>query len=256
MTYIMTAPNVPYLVEIAENAARQAGAYLIGKRGSTKIAWQKSTKDELIDADLEAERIILSKLREQAPEIGTFSEEAGCEGNQRGYWIIDPLDGSANFQHGSPLFGIALALVINQQTVASVIYHPTCNEMFTAIQGQGAYLNNTRISTSQTSTLEKAIVHVGDIMKENDPELIQQRLEDISELFLRAGRVRLVGSAAIDLAYVACGRADMLVNHAIDAWDVEAGRLLVLEAGGKVVSRQRGGREMFSIYSNGLLSYM
>jgi myo-inositol-1(or 4)-monophosphatase len=249
----MTIADIPKLLETAEAAAYEAGNYLIKKLGQAKIKDQKSSRDDLLDADLEAENIILTWLRKDTPDVGILSEEAGLEGSQETYWITDPLDGSANFQHGSPTFAIAIALVIEQVTRGSVIYLPTRNEMFTAIQNQGAYLNKESINVSTITHLEEAITHVGDIMKEGDPNITEARIEDVSKLLMHARRIRMIGTAATDLAYVACGRADILVNHATDPWDIEAGKLLVIEAGGKATTKQHHINGILSIYSNGII---
>jgi myo-inositol-1(or 4)-monophosphatase len=248
-----TIVDIPKLLETAEAAAYEAGNYLIKKLGQAKVKDQKSSRDDLLDTDLEAENIILTRLRKDTPDIGILSEEAGVEGNQETYWITDPLDGSANFQHGSPTFAIAIALVIEQVTVGSIIYLPTRNEMFTAIQNQGAYLNKEPISVSTIAHLEEAITHVGDIMKEGNPTITEARTEDITKLLMHARRIRMIGTAATDLAYVACGRADILVNHAADPWDIEAGKLLVIEAGGKATTKPHHIQGVLSIYSNGII---
>src|SRR5579883_2865271 len=98
----------PGLLKIAESAAQDAGNYLVGKRGLAHIKSQKSSRDDLLDVDLEAESIILTKLRQETPTIGILAEETGSEGSQEHYWIIDPLDGSANFQHGNPTFAVTV----------------------------------------------------------------------------------------------------------------------------------------------------
>src|SRR5438552_6898819 len=108
------------------------------------------------------------------------------------YWIIDPLDGSANFQRGNPTFAVAIALVIEHTTIGSIIYLPTRNETFTAILGQGAYLNGTPISVSQIDEIEKAIIHAGDIMKGGNPTITRKRLADISKLLMQARRIRMI----------------------------------------------------------------
>lgn len=250
---IIDQADLPGMLEIAEAAARQAGDYLLKKLGSAKIAYQKSPLDDLLDADLEAERLILTRLHEESPEMGVLSEESGRKGTDRQYWLVDPLDGSANFQHGSPLFAISIALVTTQATLGSIIYLPTRDEMFTALQGQGAFLNGTRISVSSIETLNDAIAHVGDFAKDNNVKNTHERLEDISKLATHAQRIRMIGTAATDLAYVACGRADLLVNHATHPWDIEAGKLLVLEAGGKASTWQSHKDATLSIYSNGVI---
>jgi myo-inositol-1(or 4)-monophosphatase len=249
--FTFSISDISDVLKIAEAAAYEAGSYLMKMRGQAKIERQKSSRDDLLDIDLSAENIILTRLHTETPDIGTLSEEAGHEGRQEVYWIIDPLDGSANFQHGNPTFGIALAFVVAKMTVGCVIYLPTNNEMFTAIQNQGAYVNGNRIHTSKTTALEDAIIHIGDIMKEGKPEITNQRLQDISKLFTQARRIRMIGSAATDLAYIACGRADILVNHAKKPWDREAGKLLVLEAGGNTTKYQHQNGETLFIYNNG-----
>ncbi len=248
--------NLSSFIEVAEGAVRKAGTYLIQKLGSAKVEYQKAFRDDLLDADLEAEHLLLTTLRENASHIGILSEEAGHEGEQEHYWIVDPLDGSANFQHGSPLFAVAIALVSNQTTKGSVIYIPGREEMFIAIQGRGAYLNGNRIKVSDIAGLDKAIVHIGDFSKGNNLETTRKRFKNISRLAIQASRIRMLGTAATDLAYVACGRADMLVNHASKPWDIEAGKLLLLEAGGKATTKTYHDDLTVSIYSNGIVHHI
>lgn len=236
-------------LKVAESAARDAGAYLVKQLGHATATYQKSSNDDLLDSDLEAEHIILTKLRKETPYIGILSEEAGSERTQDKYWIVDPLDGSSNFLHGNPAFAVAIALAINKETVAGIIYLPTSNELFTAIRGQGAYLNKRQISVSQITELNHAIVHVGDFTKEGDPQTTANGLKDFSALISKVHRIRMLGTAAADLAYVACGRADALINHATHPWDIEAGKLLLTEAGGRCTTINRTGKPL-SIYSN------
>src|SRR5579885_1420429 len=165
MKKIQTTVDIPAIVKIAEGAAREAGAYLLQKLGAAKVEHRKSLRDDVLDADLQAEQLIVTRLRKELPHIGMLSEESGQEGEYDHYWIVDPLDGSANFQHGSPLFAIAIALVLNRVPQASIVYLPAQNEMFTAIQHQGAFLNGKRVHVSSTSTIEQAIIHVGDFSK-------------------------------------------------------------------------------------------
>src|SRR5436853_3056885 len=223
--------DVPNILKIAEEAARDAGSYLIEQLGHATVKYQKSLRDDLLDVDLEAEHIILTRLHKETPYLGVLSEEAGNGGRQDQYWIIDPLDGSTNFQHSNPTFAVAIALAISKTAIAGIIYLPTSNEMFTAIQNQGAYLNGQQINVSQTATLGNAIIHIGDFTKENDPQTSDEGLKDFSKLVTQVRRVRMIGTAAADLAYVSCGRAEALINHATHPWDIEAGKLLLLEAG-------------------------
>jgi len=220
------------------------------KLGTAKVEYRKDLRDDVLDANLHEEQLIVTRLRKALPLIGIHSEEAGQEEGFDHYWVIDPLDGSANFQHGSPLFGIALALVTQQTTQLGMIYLPTSDEMFLAIRGQGAYLNNARITVSAVATLQEAIIHVGDFTKEGHPEIINEGLNDFSKIAEHTQRIRMIGTAATDLAYIACGRADALINYATASWDIEVGKLLLLEAGGKVSTIQRHTIKPVSIYSN------
>jgi myo-inositol-1(or 4)-monophosphatase len=237
------------ILKIGETATHLAGAYLRQKLGRAKVESQKAIRDDLLDADLGAEDIILTHLRQQTPELGILSEETAPQADHTNYWIVDPLDGSANFQHGNPLFAVAIALVLNQVTVGSIIHLPMSNETFTATIGQGAFLNGKPIHVSSVSTLGKAIAHIGDFAKGNDHQATRERIDDTLALATSVYRVRMIGSAATDLAYLACGRADLLVNHATSPWDIEAGRLLLEEAGGKATTKELKERTIH-IYSN------
>lgn len=245
--------DFPRILEIAQATARLAGDYLLQKLGSAHVTSQKSLRDDLLDVDIEAERLILTKLQEETPHFGILSEEAGHRGNTDYYWIIDPLDGSANFQHGSPFFAVPIAFVTQQAARAGIIYLPTANEMFVAAQNQGAYLNGKSIHVSAITTLSEAIAHIGDFTKGDNTEIIPERLKELSKLAMHTRRVRMIGTAATDLAYVACGRADILINHADHPWDIEAGKLLLQEAGGKATSKLYHDDAPLAIYSNGIL---
>lgn len=250
MENVISRSDLPSILKVGEAAARAAGTYLRQKLGEAKVEYQKAAHDDLLDVDLEAERIILTQLRQKTPQLEILSEETAPQAEYKHYWIVDPLDGSANFQHGNPLFAIALALVLDQTTLASVVYIPMQDEMFTAIKDQGAFLNGKRIQVSNTSTIDEAIAHLGDFTKGNNSQTTHQYVSDILTLATKVSRVRMIGTAATDLAYVACGRADLLVDHATTPWDTEAGKMLLLEAGGKATTKQIGKRTV-NIYSNG-----
>lgn len=249
MKHTLGQSDLPAFLKIGEMAARHAGTHLSQRLGQAKITFQKALHDDLLDVDVEAEQIILTHLRRETPQLEIVSEETALSETYSNYWIVDPLDGSANFQRGNPFFAIALALVLNSTTVGSIIYLPMHNEMFTAMLGQGAFLNGEHIRVSRTNRLDRAVVHLGDVAKGNEQQAIYERINDTLALIARVYRVRMIGTAATDLAYLACGRADLLVNHAASPWDVEAGRLLILEAGGKASTKQRENRTIH-IYSN------
>lgn len=221
--------------EVAQEVAREAGQHLRNKQSGVKVVAKKALRDELLDADLEAENIILKTLREQFPDYEILSEETPFErGDTPFRWVVDPLDGSFNFQHGSPTFAVSIGLLVENTMQLAVVYLPFMNEMFTAWQDRGAYCNGKRISVSSQTDLNKAIVHFGDFAKDGNTRDNSERLTDIARLADSVGRVRMIGTAATDLAYVACGRAEAFVVHNALPWDLDIGRLLVTEAGGKV----------------------
>ena len=243
-------------LETAKAAARDAGMYLLEKLGSAHVLYKKALRDDLLDTDLESEAIILIKLRENFPNSNILSEEAGETNVDSIYqWIIDPLDGSANFQHGIPIFGISIGLRVNNVTTLGVIYLPTRDEMFTAVRGQGATLNGHSISVSSISSLNEAIIQVGDFATDGDHKENERRSVAIARLGNTIRRVRMIGTAATDLAYIACGRADALVMFINHSWDVEAGRLLVSEAGGIVSSGRDSFGGVLTIYGNGFIHH-
>ncbi|EFH82734.1 inositol monophosphatase family protein [Ktedonobacter racemifer] len=250
---ILTISDVPELLKIAESATREAGSYLLERLGQAKVKHTKGYKDELLDVDLGSERIILAQLQKEAPHVGILSEEAGIIGRQDQYWTIDPVDGSANFQHGSPLFAISIALVVNQTTLGGVVYIPTRDELFTAICGQGAYLNGRRIHVSDNASLQKALVYAGDLSSARDPQIVEQGLKIFAKLFAHVHRTRILGTTVTELAYLACGRADAFVSRTANPWDVEAGRLLLAESGGKTTVITNNANKPLFIYSNGLI---
>lgn len=235
----------------AKEAAFDAGNFLKDKRGKVEVVGKKALHDDLLDADLEAEKIIISKLRKNFPQYDILSEEAGCPyGHSPNRWIVDPLDGSYNFQHGNPTFAISISLVLNDITVVGVVYLPLQEELFTAIRGQGAQLNDQPIHVSPTSQLGDSIIHVGDFAKDGNVSDNKERLQDIAQLANAVGRVRMIGTAATDLAFVACGRAEALVVHNALPWDVEVGCLLVTEAGGKVYRFREDKSERYLMICN------
>jgi myo-inositol-1(or 4)-monophosphatase len=240
-------------LKTAQRAAYKAGAWLKAKKGQAEIVGQKARRDALLDADLEAEQIIIDILRTQFPEHTILSEETEQEWGPALYkWVVDPLDGSANFQHGSPVFGISICLRVDNRTTLGAIYLPMLDEMFTAWRGRGAWLNEQPISVSGTTHLDDAMIYVGDFAKDGDQHMNAQLIADITRLANAVGRVRMIGTAATDLAYVACGRADALLVHNPYPWDIEMGQLLVREAGGQITRQEDDRGEVF-LCSNGII---
>ncbi len=223
------------LVETAE-VCRKAGAFQLlhfGKIESGQIE-DKGLNQLVSFVDIETEKILVAELSVLFPEAGFVTEESTIEPNRdkEFLWIIDPLDGTTNFLHGIPAFSVSVALVQNNIPILGVVYIPVWNEMFTAEKGKGAFLNGNAISVTQTAKLSQTLIATGFPYYEFD--YMEPYLAVLRNLMKNTHGLRRMGSAAIDLAYTACGKFDAFFELGLHAWDVAAGILLVKEAGGNV----------------------
>lgn len=187
------------------------------------------------DFDLKSEKAIISTIKQKYPKASILSEEAGEILEDKSIrWIIDPLDGTVNFAHHIPFFAVNIALQINSEIVSAVTLGPMTNELFVAEKGKGAFLNGQKINVSETKDLQKAILATGfPYNLKDNPEKCIDRFIDIIKLGLP---VRRLGSAALDLAYLASGRFDGYWETTLGPWDCAPGVLLILEAKGKVTT--------------------
>jgi myo-inositol-1(or 4)-monophosphatase len=246
------------LLNFAINTAREAGAILAERYGRILQVHNKGAIDLVTESDLAAEALIIDRIRSYYPRHAILAEESGAttsiSGESEYRWIIDPLDGTTNYAHGYPCFCVSIALERAGVIEIGVIYDPLRDELFAAERGEGATLNNRRIRVSETEDLNAALVCTG------FPYNIRERGADFVRHFtnflMHAQAVRRDGSAALDMAYVACGRFDGFWEEGLNPWDVAAGVLLIEESGGRV-SNYDGSK--FSIYqppviaSNGLV---
>ncbi|MGE8281716.1 MAG: inositol monophosphatase family protein [Stenotrophomonas sp.] len=226
----MQKPAVTVMVK----AARLAGNVLlrnINKLEALNVV-QKGRMDYASEVDADAEKVIVKELKRAYPEYGIFGEEGGIQSVNRMMWVIDPLDGTSNYLRGFPHYCVSIALVENGEPIDAVIFDPLRNELFTASKGNGAVLNDRRLRVSDRKDLEGTMIHTGFAPRERSRASTQ--LKTVDTLLVQAEDVRRTGSAALDLAYVACGRADAYFEAGVKAWDIAAGVLLVREAGGKV----------------------
>ena len=208
----------------------------------------KGEIDLVTEADYKSEEVLLSSLKGLAGAEPMAEESFKLKGMPEGrFWIIDPLDGTTNFAHGFPFFAPSVALAEisdgRYETLMACIYLPILKECFWAIKGKGAYLNTKRISVSKEAFLDKALLATGfpyDVRQQPD-----QVVSALKDMIVRAQGIRRAGAAAIDLAYVACGRFDGFWEMKLKPWDTAAGMLLVEEAGGRVSDFSNGSYNPF-----------
>ena len=197
-----------------------------------KIGFElKGDFDLVTEADRASERLVVERLRTHFPSHGIVAEEGGGhESSSEFRWYVDPLDGTTNFAHGFPVFNVTLALEQAGEIVAGVIFDPTRQELFTAEKGGGAYLNNRRIRVSKVQKLDESLVATGFPSRRRH---LNVNIHFYHQLAMITHGVRRAGAAAIDLAYVACGRLDAFWEFGLNPWDMAAGLLLIHEAGGR-----------------------
>lgn len=220
-------------LEVARRAALKAGHYLLRGLNQKKKVDFKGQVDLVTPFDLKSEEIIFEVINEAFPDHNFLAEEAISRHSQSDYcWVVDPLDGTTNYAHSLPVFCVSIALTFKNQIITGLVYDPVRKEMFTASQGQGAYLNGRPVGVSKTPEIDKSLLATGfpyDIRSSPD-----NNLNHFSNFALRAQAVRRCGSAALDLCYVACGRFDGYWEMKLKPWDLAAGALMVKEAGGRV----------------------
>ena len=215
-------------------ACRNASKILIRDFGEIENL-QVSTKGPgnfVTASDKKVEKILIDELQKARPTYSILSEEIGEINNDKSFrWIIDPIDGTTNFLHGIPHFAISVGLEHNEEIICGIIYDPIKDEMFTAEKGNGAYLNNKRIRVSSRSKLEDCIIYTGGPKRDsiNRESAIEEYKKFSSKVFIP---IRQLGSASLDMAYVAAGRCDGFWQRNLNYWDIAAGIVIVKESGG------------------------
>ena len=192
----------------------------------------KGPGDFVSSADKRTEKIIIEELQKAHPEYGIITEETGIinKSNIKNRWIIDPIDGTMNFLNGIPQFAISIAYEEDNEIICGVIFNPITNEMFCAEKGNGAYLNNSRIRVSNKKKLKDALLVTGG---PNGASKIKNKIySEYINVSNNVSSVRKFGSAALDMAYVACGRFDGYWQRELNYWDIAAGVIILREAGG------------------------
>ena len=241
--------------DFAVDLAHKAGALLIKKFDQSIEVHYKGDINLVTEADKMSESLIIETIRQNFPDHGILSEESPAilDGSSM-RWIIDPLDGTTNYAHGYPVFCVSIALEKDGVVILGVIYDPTRDDIFTAVRGEGAYLNGKRLAVSKTRDLTRSLLATGfpyDIResKENNLDYFTLMAKEVQA-------IRRAGAAALDIAYVAAGRFDGFWELKLKPWDMAAGCLLLEEAGGKITDIFADPWNLLSphiIVSNGLI---
>ncbi len=240
------------MLETAIKAAKLAGEKLEYYFETILEHEEKDDKSFVTKADTEADQIIIDLIKKNFPEHQILTEENGVIGGEAEYlWVIDPLDGTLNFTRGLPMFSTSIAVVKENEPVVAVVYNPITNSLFTAEKGKGAFWNGEKIQVSEINSVEEAIVSMG---RARDSDNKEKTLGIYNKFYPKLKSQRVLGSAALELAWVASGRLEGFVSVGLKKWDCFAGILLITESGGKVtdfVGKNWTSEETHFIASNG-----
>ncbi len=220
--------------QVALLAAKKAGAELLKHftKISRAVIKTKSKHEIITPADLASEKIILNLIKKKFPSHAILSEEAGQNKKHSDYlWVIDPLDGTTNFAMGNPLFSISIALAYKNEVVMGLVTAPYLKEIYLATKNHGAFLNGKKISVSQEREITNSLLTY---CHGNNNQSIKRAIKIHSRLKFLARDIRQIGSAAIEMTWVARGRTDAIIIPGVRPWDIAAGVLIVLEANGQV----------------------
>ena len=234
------------LCQTTVEIAKEAGTYIFSRLNSITLQTieTKGLNNFVTEVDKATEVLIVSRLKKLVDGAGFIAEEGTSSARGDKYnWVIDPLDGTTNFIHGAPPVAVSIALVEDGEPVVGVVYEIWLKEAFYAWKGSAAYLNGKEIKASATPVVKDALVATGFPYQNNDR--MQEFMNSMDFFFTNTHGVRRLGSAATDLAYVACGRFDGFYEYNLSPWDVAAGALLVTQAGGRVSDFSGGENFLF-----------
>jgi len=221
---------------VAIDAARAAGELLQAEfRAAHRVAFKGQTSNLVTEMDERAEELIVGRLASAFPDDTILAEERGAAPGRSGRrWIVDPLDGTTNYAHGLPVFSVSIALEVDRRIALGVAYNPSLDELYVAERGHGATVNDERLAVSTATTLEQSLLATN--FPYNIRETPDTNLKEYAAFALRCRGVRRLGSAVLDLAWVAAGRFDGFWELRLGPWDVAAASLFVEEAGGRVTN--------------------
>jgi myo-inositol-1(or 4)-monophosphatase len=227
------------IISLAREAAVEAGKYIFEHIGKIRdISYKEGVNNLVTDVDRASESIIMDKIKEAFPEHSILAEESGEHFRDEEFkWVIDPLDGTVNYAHTFPFFCVSIGVMKGSAAKVAVVYDPVRDELFTAQEGGGAYVNDAAIKVSSAPSLKDSLVATGFAYT---MEGKASNMALFAKIMGKAQALRRAGSAALDLCYVACGRMDGFWELNLSPWDTAAGQLIVSEAGGEVSTLDRG----------------
>lgn len=241
------------LLKIASTAARDAGKILRAGWGHPHTIEFKGAVNLVTEVDRASEALIMHQLRAATPGFDILAEESGAHTNGSAFrWVIDPVDGTTNYAHHFPYFAVSIGLEENGASILGAVYDPILDQLFTATRGGGAFLNGEPIRCSATASLSQSVLATG---TPYDVWETEAGIPEMVRMLKHARSVRINGCAALDLAYVACGRLDAYSDTGLREWDISAARLLLTEAGGTFQCYGDSQRldSQYCIASNGLI---
>jgi myo-inositol-1(or 4)-monophosphatase len=221
------------IMSVATEAAHRGADVLLQKMGRLAEINKKGAIDLVTDADTASEEAIITTIQAAFPDHTLLAEESGLNRGSSAYqWIIDPLDGTTNFAHSLGLFAVSIACARDNDIICGVVYNPVSGELFSAIQGEGAQLNGRSIAVSATPDIADSLLVTG--FPYNVRDILDQIMTRLSRCLAASQGVRRLGSAALDLCYLACGRFEGFWEQNLKPWDTAAGLLIAREAGARV----------------------
>ena len=248
---------MPYspMRELSEKLARMAGVFLLERfrQEPDLVRLRSSAKEAATDSDKLADALIIQEIRDRYPEHSLLTEESGfVDGDPEWLWIVDSLDGTGNFANWNPLFSVCVAVMHHQELVAGAVYAPAIDELYVAERGKGAYLNGSQIRVSDVSSLDQSYL----LYCEGGEKDRARTGSILSRVYPNVVDIRKLGSAGLETAWVAAGKGEAYFTTSIESWDVAAGALLVVEAGGCVSDFEGGAWKLDRsdlLFSNGRL---
>jgi myo-inositol-1(or 4)-monophosphatase len=242
--------DITTYLAVASRLARDAGRYALdAQKSELRVTTKSNLFDLVTHVDTHNEEFIRAGVLSRFPDHAFLGEEGGAHGDAEVKWIVDPIDGTINYAHGLPIWCISVGIEISGKPACGVIYDPTRDELFSASLGGGAFLNGERLNVSSTTDPTRSLLVTG--FPYNIAENPNKSIERFAEFLKRGILVRRLGSAALDLAYVAAGRFDGFFEGNLAAWDVAAGAVILTEAGGKLTHYDD---KPYSIYGKSIVA--